>query len=324
MTLLLDENTVSELITMDDALIAVREGFVAQAHGTLANLPRVRLRQGGETVRITAAIAEHRGYFGVKVSSSAVFGSSAGRVLNLFESDTGRLCAVVQVFGLGAKRTGAVSGVAADCMANPDADVLAIVGTGRQARTQLAAMIRVRPIRQIRVFGRHTGRRADFADAARLTGADVLEFDTVEEAVTDAAIVVTATSASQPVLFGDWLSSGAHVSAIGANDESRRELDNRVVARADLIAVDEPIQARYESADLIQPVAKGILDWDQVSGLDELLGGSAPTRTSVRDITLFKSLGTAIGDVVLAANAYETAVERGVGVRLPELSGMVS
>ena len=324
MTLFLDEGAVGKLVTMDDALAAVDAGFTARARGVVDNLPRAILHHSGGTVRITAALIEDQGYFGVKVSSSAVFGSGAGRLLSLYAIATGRLCAVLQVFGLGALRTAAVSGVATRLLARPDADVLGLVGTGRQARTQLEAMRRVRPIHTVRMVGRDPVRRATFAEETRGEGLEVEECGTVQEAVAGAMVVVTATTATEPILSGDWLSAGAHVNAIGSNDPSRRELDSAVVARAELIVADEPAQARYEAADLIHPVAEGLIGWEEVRGLDEVLTGAVAGRRSAEGITLFESLGTAIGDVALAARAYEAALDRGIGQRLPDLSGEVS
>lgn len=309
---------------MDDALAAVEAGFTARARGVVDNLPRAILHHSGGTVRITAAVIEDQSYYGVKVSSSAVFGSGAGRLLSLYAIATGRLCAVIQVFGLGALRTGAVSGVTTRLLARPDADVLGLVGTGRQARTQLEAIRRVRPIHTVRLFGRDPARRARFAEEVRGEGLVVHECATVEEAVAGATVVVTATAATEPVLAGDWLNPGTHVNAIGSNDPSRRELDSAVVSRAELIVTDEPAQARYEAADLIHPVAEGLIGWEDVRGLDELLTGAVAGRRSADGITVFESLGTAIGDVALAARAYETALDRGIGQRLPDLSGEVS
>ena len=323
MTLFLDEAAVAAVLTMDDALAAVAEAFAARGRGAVTNLPRAVLRHSGGTVRITAAVDEERGYHGVKVSSSAVFGSNAGRVFSLFETGTGRLCAVVQVFGLGALRTGAVSGVVTDRLANPDAEVLAVIGTGRQARTQLEAIRRVRPIRSVRLYGRDPSRRADFR-AEIGDDVEVVECNSVEEAVSGAHVVVTATSATNPVLEGAWLDPGTHVNAIGANDPSRREIDSAVVTRAAVVVTDEPEQARYEAGDLMHPVDEGLISWDDVHGVDELVGGAIPGRQTSAEITLFESLGTAIGDVALAARAYELAIARGVGVELPDLSGQVT
>jgi ornithine cyclodeaminase len=181
-------------------------------------------------------------------------------------------------------------------------------------------MLHVRTIKQVRVFGRDPHRRADFAAFPRAKSIETIECTDVEQAVAGASVVVTATSARDPVLFGVWLDPGVHVNAIGANDVSRRELDSEVVARADIVVVDEPLQAPLEASDLIQPVAEGIISWEQVKGLDEILAGS-PGRQTAGDITLFKSMGTAVGDAMLAALVYERALQSGVGISLPDLSG---
>ena len=320
MTLFLDEETVAHLVTMDDALAAVAEAFAASGDGTAVNVPRVRAPLGNGVLRITAAVLSYRGYYGVKMSSTAVFGSTAGRVFNLFKDD-GELCAVMQVFTLGSLRTGASSGVATDHLANKDAAVLGVIGSGRQARTQVAAIRSVRAIEEIRVFSPNPTRRAAFCDAvsdARVSAGGV---DRAEEAVRGADIVVTATTATSPVMMGTWLSPGTHVNAVGANYEHRRELDSEAVARASVIVTDDRQQVRYEATDLAAPVREGLLDWERVRGLDELLAGTALGRRSPDEITLFKSLGVALGDVALAVRAYEAALAAGAGQRLPDLAG---
>jgi ornithine cyclodeaminase/alanine dehydrogenase-like protein (mu-crystallin family) len=214
-----------------------------------------------------------------------------------------------------------VSGVATKHLANPDARSLGVIGTGRQARTQVAAVTRVRRIDEIRVFGRDPDRCAHFCADLVGDGHPATAVDTAEAAVRDADIVVTATTATEPVLRGTWLAPGSHVNAIGANYEHRRELDTAVVARASVVVTDNQEQARYEATDLTRPVAEGVLDWERVRGLDEIVCGTAPGRESRHQITLFESLGTALGDVALVARAYERAVANGAGERLPDLAG---
>ncbi len=135
--LFLDEACVRQLVTMEDALAAVEEVFAAQGRGGVFHVPRVRAPVKGGTLRITAAVLSYRGYYGVKVSSTAVFHSNAGRMFCLYREETGELCAIVQVFAMGALRTGAASGIATKFLANADAAVLGVLGSGRQARTQV-------------------------------------------------------------------------------------------------------------------------------------------------------------------------------------------
>jgi alanine dehydrogenase len=326
MTLLIDERDVADLISIDEAISIVSEAFVAHAQGRITNMPRQRLRHRGGTLRVTGAVSMLDGFAGVKVSSSAVFDSHAGRVMSLHDLSTGGLAAVIQVFRLGALRTGSLSGVATRTLAREDASVLCIIGTGRQARTQLAAIETVRPLRRLQVYGRNPTHLQEFVEFIGELESDVVvqPCGSAREAVEGADIVVTATSATQPVLLGEWLEPGMHINAIGANDESRRELDSAVVAMADLVAVDEPHQARYEASDLIHPVQEGVLDWAEVRSIGAIIAGHEDGRKESDQITLFKSLGTAIGDVALAVRIYERAVEAGRGIKLPDLTGLAS
>lgn len=319
--LFLDEACVRGLVTMDDALAAVEEVFGEQGRGHVLNVPRVRAPVKGGILRITAAVLSYRGYYGVKVSSTAVFHSNAGRMFCLYREETGELCAVVQVFAMGALRTGAASGIATRYLANADAAVLGVLGSGRQARTQVDAVCAVRPIREIRVWSpRQASREAFCADVENINKIKCLSVDSPETAVRGADVLITATTAIAPVVQGAWLKPGVHINAIGANFEHRRELDSATVASAKFIATDDTEQVRYESTDLAVPVAEGKLSWDQVHSLGDVVAGKLKGRNAHEDITLFKSLGVAIEDVALAARAYEKALKLGLGMTLPDLT----
>lgn len=305
---------------MDDALAAVEEVFGEVGRGTVTNVPRIRAPLSEGTLRITAAVLNYRGYYGVKVSSTTIFESSAGRVFSLYKAGSGELAAIVQVFAMGALRTGAASGVATKYMARPDATRLGVIGTGRQARTQVEAICKVRPIDEILVFSRAAENRVRFC-AELANFAKAVPVDSAEAAIRDRHIVVTATTATEPVLLGDWLAPGTHVNAIGANYEYRRETDSAAIGRTALIATDDLEQVKYQATDLVAPVAEGVIGWDRVVGLGDIVAGSIPGRRGDRDITLFKSLGVALEDVALAACAYEKALEVGAGQTLPDLAG---
>lgn len=319
--LFLDEACVRQLVTMEDALAAVEEVFGAQGRGGVFNVPRVRAPVKGGTLRITAAVLSYRGYYGVKVSSTAVFHSNAGRMFCLYREETGELCAVVQVFAMGALRTGAASGIATKYLANPDAAVLGVLGSGRQARTQVDAVCAVRPIREIRVWSpRAASREAFCADVKNVNKINAIPVDSQEAAVRGADVLITATTSTSPVVHGAWLKPGVHINAIGANFEHRRELDSATVTAAKFIATDDTEQVRYESTDLAVPVSEGLLSWEQVHSLGDVVAGKLKGRNSHDDVTLFKSLGVAIEDVALAARAYEKALKLGVGMTLPDLT----
>ena len=325
MTILIDERCIRSLVSMDDALAAVEEVFRAQGtgeNGGVTNVPRVRVPVKNGVVRITAAVLSYRGYYGVKISSTAVFGRDAGRMFCLYREADGALVAIVQVFAMGAMRTGAASGVATKYLANEDATVLAVIGTGRQARTQIEAVCKVRAIREVRVYSRDAGNREHFcAELEKINKIKYVSFDSAEQAVRGADIVIAATPSEQPVVLGAWLKPGAHINAIGANYEHRRELDVDVVRAAKFICVDDIEQVRYEATDLAAPVKAGLLSWDDVHPLADVVAGKVRGRTSREDITLFKSLGVALEDVALAATAYEKALAQGVGIPLPDLAG---
>lgn len=319
--LFLDEACVRQLVTMDDALAAVEEVFGAQGRGGVFNVPRVRAPVKGGTLRITAAVLSYRGYYGVKVSSTAVFHSNAGRMFCLYREESGELCAVVQVFAMGALRTGAASGIATKYLANPDAAVLGVLGSGRQARTQVDAVCAVRPIREIRVWSpRAASREAFCEDVKKVNKINAIPVDSQEAAVRGAEVLITATTSTSPVVQGAWLKPGVHINAIGANFEHRRELDSATVAATAFIATDDTEQVRYESTDLAAPVGEGLLTWDQVHSLGDVVAGKLKGRNTRDDVTLFKSLGVAIEDVALAARAYEKALKLGVGMTLPDLT----
>lgn len=324
MPLLIDEACIKNLITMDDALAAVEEVFHAQGSeaGNVTNVPRVRVPVKGGIVRITAAVLSYRGYYGVKISSTAVFGRDAGRMFCLYRESDGALVAIVQVFAMGALRTGAASGVATKYLANENAAVLGVLGSGRQARTQVEAVCKVRPIREVRVFSPNKAHREAFCvDFKKYNKIKCLPVDSAEAAVRGADVIVSATTSETPVVLGQWLKPGAHINAIGANYVHRRELDRDAVCAAKFICADDTEQVRYEASDLVEPVNAGLLRWEQVHPLAQVVAGRVKGRTSREDITIFKSLGVAIEDVALAVRVYERAVALGVGVALPEIAG---
>lgn len=322
MTIFLDEAAVKRLVTMDDAIAATEEVFRETGKGHVTNVPRVRVPLNEGTLRITAAVLNYCGYYGIKVSSTTIFGHNAGRVFCLYKEKGGELCAIVQVFAMGALRTGAASGVASRYMSNEDSTILGVIGSGRQAKTQVEAIAKVRSLKEVRVFSRSPEKRAQFCLAIKSEfGIDARPVEEPKDAVVGSHIVVTSTTATSPVVLGQWLSPGTHINAIGANYEHRRELDSEAVARACIIATDDKEQVQYESTDLAAPVKEGLLNWDKVIPLGSIVAGASRGRTHRDEITLFKSLGVAIEDVALAIRAYEKALAQNVGQKLPNLSG---
>ena len=317
MTLLLSEDDVDALLTMSRALEAVEESFRRQAAGQAILHTRRRLEVPGKSfLHYMAAADTTSGYLGMKIYTSV---RGALRFLvPLYRAQTGELVALLEAERLGQMRTGAASGVATKYMSREDARTVGIVGTGLQARTQLEAIAAVRQIERIRAFGRDPVRREQFARGmSERLGLAVTPVGTAEEAVREADIVVTATTASTPVVRSEWLAAGTHINAIGANFPQKRELDDAAVRRAAVIAVDSVEQSQLEAGDLIQVLGDDPARWGPVHELAGIVTGKVAGRTGARDITLFKSNGIATWDVAVAVRVYELAEQKGLGRRIP-------
>jgi len=317
MALLLKEEDVRTLLTMPMALEAVEEAFrrLAEGTGVLHSRQRIQLPERA-FLHYMAGADTVAGYTGLKIYTSVR--GEMRFLVPLFDGKTGDLVALLEADHLGRIRTGAASGVATKYMAREDARVVGIIGTGRQARTQLEAMVAVRKIEQIRVFSRIPERRAEFArEMHQKLGVAVEDSESAELAVREADIVITATTSASPVVYGQWIAPGAHVNAIGANFPHMRELDDDAVHRAGIVAADSREQARIESGDLIQALGEDGQHWSAVRELSDIVGGKTAGRTGSRQITLFKSLGIAIEDVVVAARVFSLATKRGMGHSIP-------
>ncbi len=317
MALLLTEADVKQLLTMPLALVAVEDSFRGLADSSAIVHPRQRLHVPGKSyLHYMAAADAVGGYMGLKIYSSAKEGLRF--LIPLFHIESGDLLAVVEADYLGQIRTGAASGVATRLMSRADSRVVGIIGTGLQARTQLEAISAVRKLTEVRAYGRDPQRREAFAAemAARLK-LPVKAVATAEEAVGGADIVVTSTTATNPVLEGRWLAPGMHINAIGANFPQKRELDADAVNRCDVIAADSREQSKLEAGDLIQAFGDDAKRWDSVRELADIVGGKLPGRSNAEQVTLFKSNGIAIEDIVVAGRIYELARERKVGREIP-------
>jgi len=313
MPLLLTEADVEQLLTMPLALEAVEAAFQRLAQGTAMVHPRRRLHlQGFSYLHYMAAADGAGGYEGLKIYTSSRKGLRF--ILPLFRANTGEFVALIEANYLGQMRTGAASGVATRLLARPDARIVGIIGTGLQARTQLEAMCAVRKIERVYAFSREAERRENFARemTARL-GVRVEAVASAEQAVRNAEILITATTAKEPVVKENWVREGMHINAVGANFPQNRELDAEAVARADMIFVDSCEQSKMEAGDLIAAFQGHPERWDRVKELADLVAGKAPGRGPGRDVTLFKSNGIAIEDIVTAGRVYEMAVERRIG-----------
>ncbi|HET6575309.1 MAG TPA: ornithine cyclodeaminase family protein [Fimbriiglobus sp.] len=314
--LYLTEDDVRQLLTMDVALPAVEAAFRKLALDEAENAPRQRCQTDQVMLHVLPAAAKTLGAIGFKAYTTGKF--PAKFHVTLFDPKTGEMTALIQADYLGQVRTGAASGVATKKLARPDATTVGLFGTGKQARTQLLAVCKVRQVKQVRVYGRDEENRRRFAaEMGRECGTEVVPVASPEEAAKGLDIIITATTSREPVLLGEWVADGAHLNVIGSNYLSKSEIDVEVLRRAALVAVDSREQAKLEAGDFVAALKEGVLHWQDVSELSQILVGRYPGRQSPQDVTVFKSLGLGVEDVAVAAKVVELARQRGVGRELP-------
>ena len=310
--LYLTEDEVGRLLAMDLALEAVEAAFRKLALDEAENVPRQRCRTDHVMLHVLPAAAKTLGAIGLKAYTVSKAG--ARFQVTLFDPKVGGMTALIEADLLGQYRTGAASGVATKKLARPDAAAVGCYGTGKQARTQILAVCKVRRVKTVKVYGRDPERRNAFAaQLAAETGVEVVPVENPEDAAKGQDIVITATSAREPVLKGEWLAEGAHVNLIGSNFLSKSESDVEVFRRANLVTVDSKDQARLEAGDFVAALNAGVLKWEDVYNLAPVLVGKYPGRESPRDVTVFKSLGLGIEDIAVAVRLVQLARQKGIG-----------
>ena len=266
----------------------------------------------GATLHAIGAVFAKEQFAGTKTWAHTKGGATP--LLILFDSETGRLKAIIEAFALGQLRTAGTSGVATDRLAAKDGDDFAIIGTGKQALTQVAAVVAVRPIKRIRVFGREAGRCEQFAAQAKQEfEIETIAARSVAETVKGALIITVATRATEPILTSEMIAKGAHINAIGAIVPSRAEIAPDVLERCDRIVVDSVPQAQKLSRELMDFLGPADQEgWKQVRSLADLVS-AGESRGASDDLTLFKSLGMGISDLALGIELYRKARAEGLG-----------
>jgi ornithine cyclodeaminase/alanine dehydrogenase-like protein (mu-crystallin family) len=241
-------------------------------------------------------------------------GTHVGMVA-LFDTVAGIPLALIEGSSLTSIRTSAASALATDVLARPDATSLAILGTGEQAMRHLLAMRAVRPIRRIRIWGRDRQRAEAFADRmSDQTGIAIAVAATVKQAISDADIICTTTSAASPILAGVDIPAGAHLNLVGSAIASTAEVDNEAVRRSRYF-VDYREAALAAAGELLSALRASVVTADHVLGeIGEVIDGRVAGRTSAADITLYKSLGIAAQDLAAAHAIWQLATEEGSGL----------
>jgi alanine dehydrogenase len=309
------------LLPMEECIATMREAMLALAKAEVVLPQRQVLRQPdkkGMLGMMPAYLGGNPSVLGIKVvtvfpgNHETKFDSHQGAI-QLFETENGRLLAIIDAGSVTAIRTAAVSAVATDLLARKDVRILAILGSGTQARMHLEAIPIVRrSIREVRIWSRNH----EHAKALAKTGASTLDIEAVEnaqEATRGAGIICTTTAATAPILKGEWIETGAHINAVGASVPSFRELDSGAIAKGKLF-VDRRQSTIDEADDFRIPKNEGLVTDSHIRGeIGEILAGTIKGRTSEDDVTIFKSVGLAIEDVAAAQHIYNKAVARKAG-----------
>ena len=315
MALLLTDNDVKELVTMGAMVDAVDEMHRHYAFDEASNAERQNITVGNSGLALMGGGLVYKGAFGAKTYTTV--GGRQQYHVTLYDADSGGLLAFLHANWLGALRTGATTGVAVRHLANPDAGVLGMIGTGYQAQTQVMAVSQVRTLREIRVFSRRPEPRAAFAQQmSQVLGREVVPVDSSREAVEDSDVVVCLTTTKEPVLDGNWLSDGALLVSAGPVVLDAQEVDETSIKRAARIVVDSLEQAPHEAGELVVAVSKGVISWDHVVELRQVVAGLVPGRRSPSDIIYVKHFGIGVVDIAAAKLAYDLARERGMGLEI--------
>lgn len=315
---LLSAADVRAALSMPAAIAAVREGFIALSTGQATVPVRTSLDTPGGVVLYMPAYIAGSPYSVVKIVS--VYGGNPAKGLPTViaqvlvqDASTGKTLAMMDGTSLTAIRTGAASGLATDLLALPDADVLAVLGAGVQARTQIEAVCAVRPIRMIRIYSPNNANR--LADELRTQGSiEIVVATTPEEALKDAKVVVAATNSASPVVHAAHLMPGAHINGVGSFTPSMQEIAADVILHAQVV-VDHRPSAWAEAGDLLIPAEQKLLSREaSLPEIGEIAAGLRQGRQDSNSWTVFKSVGNAVQDAATAAVVYQTALKQSLGI----------
>lgn len=321
MAVVLSEADVKCLLPMRDLIDAMEPALTKFSAGEVCQPLRTVLQVGPSKSFFGLMPAYQPAPPALGAKLVTVFHGNAARGLPthlativLLDPETGALAALMDGRYITEARTAAVSAVSVRYMARKEAGVLAILGSGVQARSHLEALAIDRPLSEVRVWSPTAAHRDSFVrDMSAHVAVPIRAFAAPRDAVAGADLIVLATSSPSPVVESGWVADGAHICAVGACRPDVREMDGALVERARLV-VDSRTGALAEAGDVVIPIREGRFTADHIAGeLGEVAGGRAAGRTSAREVTIFKSLGMAVEDVAAAELVWRRAAERGIG-----------
>ena len=321
----LNEQDISAQLALDEAIDALESGLRSLGHGEGFNIPKALGSFGdGSSMHSLGSALPDTGYCGYKNWINTKRGAKA--VYILFDAAQGRLLAIMEANALGQLRTSAMTGLGTRWIAPDGVNDMAIIGSGRQALAQVAAVNIVRPLKRLRVWSPNAEHRHLFTDRLRSElDAEIVESPTLEAATDGAGLVTVVTRARTPFLSASMLAKGAHLNAVGAILPANAEFHQDVFDRVGFIAVDDVANAQQGSRELIEHFGCGERDtgWDQVHPLGEIIASGVKPSVG-DDLSLFKSMGMGVSDLSVAIPVYERARRKGVGQPFALSEGQVS
>ena len=311
------ETDVTSLISLPEAVDALERVLAMEARGRAANMGKTHVMVGpNDVLQAIGGSVAGAGLCGTKTWVNV--GGKSQTVLVLFALEDGRLRAVIEATALGQTRTAAMTGVGTKRLAPPEADELAVIGSGKQALPQAAACAAVRKLKHVRVYSRRPEARAGFAEAVRKElGVRVTPSATLADAVRDAPIVTLITNATQPFFSSDLAARGSHINAMGAIVPARAEFSEDIFPRCDVIAVDTVSGVRELSAEFRRYFGADDTAWGRVLPIAKVVAENI-SRPALGDLTLFKAMGVGLSDLALGIEVLTRAEKRGGAHRLPE------
>lgn len=300
---LITNEQVSELVTTAEAVQAMRAAFAGAGSG--AQQARVRTSaSNGVMLSMMGAVLPDAGIAGAKVYTTIK--GAFKFVITLFSSETGAPLATIEGDTMTGLRTAAATAVACDALARKEVEVLAVIGTGVQARSHIPALLQVRSFKEILIAG--LSGQQELADEVTTAYGIPARVVSIDDAARQADVLVTVTRAATPLFDGALLKPGTFVAAVGASKATVRELDDTAISRAAALVVEWKPQAQIEAGDLVQ-CAPGTFDWEDVWELSQAFDGSMSYQRQPEDIVIYKAIGIGLEDIALAGLAYRKAAQ---------------
>lgn len=318
-TLFLSDADVAALADWPSAIDALRRAYSTDI--PLASVPpRSMARAPGMWLRSLTAISPLDGRLGCKLISASPRIRTASYLISLFDPATMNLLALIDGARITGLRTAATATVALDALATRKPLQVAVLGSGFEADTLLTALAAARPLGTVRIFSPTRERREAFAQRFRDSpGLDATACDTPQAAVDGADTVLCAARARNevPILEAEWLSDGTTIASIGSTLPEQREVATSVVRRAHCVVADIPVEVAHDSGDMVAAAREGIVFGEKLHSLNDLMRGLCTARASLADVVMYKSVGSALQDVVIASLLFDRAVAAGRGTPLP-------